>query len=336
MPGLFEPFWDGDWRSPCPPLPIITGNYSTGDQLNQARAHFMCKYAEARSSSEISSTAEWNRVVGQGDAWIRAQLAKYVNTAGMTNEALQRVRELAAADPTLLDTTPQIQPHQSVLNTASAVAAPAPVLATPVGGSMVGVSSALNLGSILTTGIGIVTGGPAGIVSGVVGGITDLLSGGGKSKCPGPYNYNPVTGGCDPKPGNTIAGPVSGGPVEVYKPPATTSPGVTTPAEYGLGGYVTGMDDWGRMYAEPRVATINVHKCPPGAILGANGLCYAKGSGVPRKWKKAPRPVLTAGDARTLRKIHSIQKRVRKAASLAGFTAAKKGACRTPPTRRKR
>jgi len=339
MSGIFEPYWDGDFTKPCPALPLITSNFSTGDQLQTARAHFVCEEMRRRGTSTFGSVAEFNNLVVKGDAWVRAQMAKYVNQAGMTSEAIQRVQEMAAADPTLQPLPPQIQPSQP-----PAAAARAPQLsisAAPlVGGvDMVGVG-ATSKGGVLGT-VGTILGGPAGgVVGGIVGGITDVLGGIGKSKCPGPYNYNPQTGGCDPKPGTSLVSTGGGGsplgPQEIFFPPSSTSVGVTTPAEYGLSGYTTGMDDWGRMYAEPLVFSRNVRKCPEGTVLGKNGLCYAKGSGAPRMWKKPPKPILSAHDGKTLRQIAAIQKRIRKANSMAGLTATKKGSCRTPRTTRKR
>ena len=66
-------------------------------------------------------------------------------------------------------------------------------------------------------------------------------------------------------------------------------------------------------------------RCPPGAVLGKDNLCYQKSS-IPkafRKWKPAAKPPMTAADARALRRIGTLQNRVKRLASSAGMTAKK-------------
>jgi len=70
-------------------------------------------------------------------------------------------------------------------------------------------------------------------------------------------------------------------------------------------------------------------KCPPGAVLGKDNLCYMKGS-IPRqfrKWKPAAKPVVSAHDAKMMRKYGpggSKQNRVKKLAQTAGFSCRKR------------
>jgi len=50
--------------------------------------------------------------------------------------------------------------------------------------------------------------------------------------------------------------------------------------------------------------------CPPGSILGRDNLCYRKGSIPPtfRKWRPGPKPFLSGGDVKCLRKADRLRK----------------------------
>jgi len=50
--------------------------------------------------------------------------------------------------------------------------------------------------------------------------------------------------------------------------------------------------------------------CPPGSILGRDNLCYRKGSIPPnfRKWRPGPKPFLTGGEVKCLRKADRLRK----------------------------
>lgn len=72
--------------------------------------------------------------------------------------------------------------------------------------------------------------------------------------------------------------------------------------------------------------TAPILNCPPGAVLGKDNLCYMKGS-IPmafRKWRPAPKPPMTGADAKCLRRIGTLQGKIKKLASAAGFTTRKK------------
>ena len=131
--------------------------------------------------------------------------------------------------------------------------------------------------------------------------ILDIIP--GKSKCPGPYNWDEVTQTCVPKPDyDERVGITNGG----AKDP---TPHVTTPAERDILGedFVTGIDARGNVYAEPNVYSRLHRKCPKGHVLDQNGLCYRKGTkGLVREWKKQARPVLSAYDAKLLRRMNAI------------------------------
>lgn len=67
-------------------------------------------------------------------------------------------------------------------------------------------------------------------------------------------------------------------------------------------------------------------KCPTRMVLGADNLCYMKPLAARyRKWRPAPRPPVSAEDARAIRLAASAKKRVKKLAGRVGFSCAPKG-----------
>lgn len=69
-----------------------------------------------------------------------------------------------------------------------------------------------------------------------------------------------------------------------------------------------------------------IRRCPSGAVLGKDELCYMKGS-IPRqfrKWAPAPKPPMSAADAKALRRIGTLQKKVKKLASNANLSCKRK------------
>lgn len=69
-----------------------------------------------------------------------------------------------------------------------------------------------------------------------------------------------------------------------------------------------------------------IRKCPFGAVLGKDDLCYNKGS-IPkqfRKWRPAPKPPMSAADAKALRRIGTLQKKVKGLAKSANLTCKRK------------
>jgi len=188
--------------------------------------------------------------------------------------------------------------------------------------------------------VGTTVGGPlGGLIGGGLGGLI-----GGRSKCPGPYNYNPATGGCDPKPG-TFAGPETGHTSgncpagSHWDGRGCKKDGATGVIQDWLPGGQTGyVEAGGGFYQtpygfakDPDVVTIQRRTCPRGMILGSDGKCYhkgnpKKGTGITnsmRQHPKPPAPVLSSQDAKTLRKVESIRKRVKRAAQNAGYKGMK-------------
>lgn len=78
-----------------------------------------------------------------------------------------------------------------------------------------------------------------------------------------------------------------------------------------------------------QVGVINggpILKCPAGMVLGKDDICYVR-SVLPRqfrKWPRAPRPPITAGDAKAIRKAEGAKRRVKKLAGSVGFACTKK------------
>lgn len=71
-------------------------------------------------------------------------------------------------------------------------------------------------------------------------------------------------------------------------------------------------------------------RCTAGFVLGRDELCYLKGS-IPRSFRKWPpnaKPPISAADWKATKTLGRIQKTVKKVASTAGFTCARKGTTR--------
>lgn len=181
------------------------------------------------------------------------------------------------------------------------------------GASTIAPTSTRNLkGAILGALGGFVTGGPAGAITGGIAGAIGITgSTPGKPACaPG---FKMVNGQC-------VTEGISGA-VQRILPGGQTGTMVDSYGEAVLGA-------WGKPALVPRqVGTITrndgstspVLRCPRGAVLGIDNLCYQKGSkGLQRKWPAGSRPIISANDAKTLKKIGSLQERVKKAWQIAG------------------
>lgn len=67
-----------------------------------------------------------------------------------------------------------------------------------------------------------------------------------------------------------------------------------------------------------------IRRCPRGSVLGKDDLCYNKLPKNFRKWPRAARAPVTAGDAKAIRRAESARGRVKKLAGDVGFTCKKR------------
>lgn len=161
-------------------------------------------------------------------------------------------------------------------------------------------------------------------------GIGNRLTSGGN--CVRDVSFSPSTGGsssnCPPGQrkvlGVCVNLPFSGAPgagVGTVGTPAHTAYGEAVMGAFGIPALVPA-----------QVGEINgapIRRCPPGAVLGKDDLCYMKGS-IPRqyrKWAPAAKPPVSAYDAKMMRKYGpggSKQKRIKGLATDAGFSCKKK------------
>ncbi len=74
-----------------------------------------------------------------------------------------------------------------------------------------------------------------------------------------------------------------------------------------------------------RVGVIsNILRCPRGAVLGKDDLCYNKIPNSFRKWPRAPRAPVTAADAKCIRRAASAKGRVERLAKSVGLKTSKR------------
>jgi hypothetical protein len=102
---------------------------------------------------------------------------------------------------------------------------------------------------------------------------------------------------------------------------------VVTRGEAVMGRYGAGL--------QPGTKSITVSRCPRGAVLGNDGLCYNRGDlrKSDRKWVPGRKPLLTGGDlnaisraARAANKMKTQQKRLQKLGMLPKPTSSRRAA----------
>lgn len=194
-----------------------------------------------------------------------------------------------------------------------------------------GATTSYGLKDALLGGIGgFITGGVGGAVAGAAAGLTRGGPSAPPAGIPGP-SAPPGTGlvggtGCRP-PAIRVAG-------RCVDPTASLPGGrpfISEPTTAAFGPAVVG--SFGIPALEPAVVgSIQgrpIRRCPPGAVLGKDDLCYMKGS-IPRKFRKHPpraKPPVSAYDAKMMRKYGqggSKQARVKKLAQEAGYSCKRK------------
>jgi len=152
-------------------------------------------------------------------------------------------------------------------------------------------------------------------------GASDLLGGGkksvaAKSSCPPGFRANPSTGVCE------VEGVM--GAVQRFLPGGQTGTLPQMPRSNGYGNAVVG--SFGVPALQPAQASSVALRCPPGAVLGKDNLCYQKGS-IPaqfRKWRPARKPPISAKDWKALQTADRVKNKAKNIAGKAGFTCRKR------------
>lgn len=169
---------------------------------------------------------------------------------------------------------------------------------------------------LLGAAAGFLTGGPGGAIVGALtegAGVFDLFGGGGGQ--PAQIQADPCPGGV------RIAGTN-----RCFETPFT-------PQQQGGGTSVVVRQDvvpgmFGELSVNPTLVQTVRLKCPPGLVLGRDERCYAVGKGgisnKQRKWPKGPRPIMSAQDAKVLRRAETVRNRAKAAAMSAGFSCKKR------------
>ena len=159
---------------------------------------------------------------------------------------------------------------------------------------------------------------PGGVDDFVIDTATRALGGGrpsvaAKSSCPPGFFADPNTGICK------AAG--IGGAVERFLPGGRTGVLPTSPAApQAYGEAVVG--SFGVPALQPAQAQTVALRCPPGAVLGKDNLCYQKGS-IPmqfRKWRPAKKPPISAKDWKAMQTADRVRKKAKTVATKAGYS----------------
>ncbi len=177
---------------------------------------------------------------------------------------------------------------------------------------------------------GLLTGGPAGAIAGGIAGYG--VGGGETATSPGvPETGFGIAAGCPTGyrwDGNRCVKTGIVGTIQQWVPGGQTGVLPEAVPEVGYGEAVIGA------FGVPAMVPAQVGqtqygpilRCPTGAVLGKDNLCYQKGtiSNKQRKWPKPARPLLTGGDMKTLRRAKTLEGRVKRAWSAAGSPGQRK------------
>lgn len=164
----------------------------------------------------------------------------------------------------------------------------------------------------------------AGAAAAIAAGIRNIVGGGtdpnnkpgAAASCPEGYRVDPDTGMC------VTTG--VGGTIQRYLPGGKSGTMADAYGEAVVGAFGT------PALVPAQVGTITrrdgttgpVLRCPPGAVLGKDQLCYMKGS-IPRqfrKWKPDAKCPISRRDLQAMKAIGRVQKKIKSLASDAGLT----------------
>lgn len=182
------------------------------------------------------------------------------------------------------------------------------------------------LGGIIGGIKGGLTGGPIGAIGGAVEGL--FGGGGGDGRARGTQLTAP--GGC---PKGTIR--FGGNCVDPSAVLPGGRPGVFPESGTPVGGgcpdgapRATTVGSFGLPAAEPCVETRIHRSCGPGMVLGKDNLCYPRQvlsrRSRFRKWRQPPRPPVTSGDVKAIRRAARTRDRVKELAKDVGFKTPKR------------
>ena len=134
----------------------------------------------------------------------------------------------------------------------------------------------------------------------------------GREPCPTGYHTDPSTGGC-----------------------VIDGPGRFLPGDVGMADYVWTPQN-GRYGAglTPIAVQSSRRVCPPGHVLGDDGLCYDRLAKSRRAWNPGTKPLLTGGDMNALQRAHRLQKSIGKISRR--FGPKKKASCACGTGKRKK
>lgn len=134
-----------------------------------------------------------------------------------------------------------------------------------------------------------------------------------------------ITAGPECAKGQVRVGNICVSPGDVFpggSPFITRAGGVPVAGSFGMPGF------------QPTLVQQPIRRCPAGFALAKDGICYVR-SMIPRKFRAHPpgkRPPLSGADAAALRRIGSLQTRVKRLAKTAGLSMT----TRRAPTKRTR
>lgn len=182
-------------------------------------------------------------------------------------------------------------------------------------------SYAINWGGALMGAIGgLVTGGPGGALAGAVAGAVSKGGDGARGGGAAPL----VPQGCPPgliRVGSQCVNPTAALPGG--DPFVTTAGGQVVASG---GGAVMGA--FGFPAQQPDVEVRHHRTCGPGLVLGRDDLCYPKAvlgrRSRWRKWRQAPRPMMTGADMKAIRRAKRLQGDVAEMAKVVGLKTKKR------------
>jgi len=174
------------------------------------------------------------------------------------------------------------------------------------------------------------------IGGGIVGGLIGGPGGAAAGSQIGERIGESFEGGSDTARGFTGPGPCPEGRIRVGNncidplalPPGGSPAVVPASGTQIQGGGQAVMGSFGLPAMAPRVEARTHRSCGPGMVLGKDNLCYPRGilsrRSKFRKWRQPPRPPVTSGDVKAIRRAARAKDRVKDLAKDVGFRCKKR------------